>query len=155
VFVSLIEIRLQYLVLGAQRKKTLVLSEDDYFDPEYELAGKNRIASVPLYQDARKYIPGDDPISATTVTLTDGRYRQRRVVSTSYWNHGQSELTEVRQTGADAYRELISTQRLKIAGKEGWLIERWLWESRWKPHACAFVELEDGTQRDHPIPVND
>lgn len=97
VFVSLIEIRLQYLVLGAQRKKTLALSEDEYFDPEYKLAGKDKIASVPLYQDAGKYIRGDDRISATTLTLTDRRYRQRRVVSTSYWNNGQSDFTEVRQ----------------------------------------------------------
>jgi hypothetical protein len=135
----------------------LSLTAAEYFDPKYRLSGKDAISSEPRYQEAWRYVEGKGSIVATTLTIADARFKRRRVVAASYWNGMESQLTEVRENGVGGYRELISSQTVLIAGNSGWLVERWSWEKGcWRPTSCSFVEqLQDGSQRDNPIDVED
>lgn len=152
------DIKIEYVIDG-RREKVCTLSQDEYFDPEHRLAGRDAIYSPPRHQQAWKYLKASEKILSTALTLFDKEHGLKRTLATSYWNDMESDLTEVVDVASDGsvtYRELILTQQLSIANMNGWFIERWEWsETRWIPRSGAFVEQRaDGTQRDHPIPLD-
>ena len=151
-----INVTLRYLRAGKRKAESLKISANDYFDPAHRLSGRDAILSPPRYQYTWKYLSIPDGILSTTLTLVDKKHGLKRVVSTSYWDDMQSDLTEVTNyAGNDSvkYRELILAQKLSIANMAGWLVERLAWSrTHWIPGSAAFVEQrDDGTQRDYPV----
>jgi hypothetical protein len=90
-----LNITIEYLLPGSESWEKLKITQKEYFDQKYILKGKDRIASLPLFQDDWKYIESEVRPIATKTVIADPNLALRNEYLQTNWNGGESTFCEV------------------------------------------------------------
>lgn len=113
---NIINIKIEYLIRGSNKWKTLNLTPEEYFDLEYNEDTDFDVDSLPKYDDVFQFLNIESKnLEYTFVTLENKASKAKRTIKTTYWNEGENQFTEVKQqTGSThLHHEIIYSAQVK------------------------------------------
>jgi hypothetical protein len=110
-----VNIEIEYLIRSSKKWKSLDLVPEEYFDLEYNEDTAFDVDSLPKYDDVNQYLKVENQnLECTFVTLENIASKAKRTIKTTFWNEGENQFTEVKQSKDNqSHHEIIYSAQVK------------------------------------------